>query len=43
MSYGLIFWGNSSHSKCVVKLQKRAIRIIMVLGIMTHVDSFLKS
>jgi len=29
MSYGLIFWGNSSHSKCVVKLQKRAIRIIM--------------
>jgi len=29
MSYGLIFWGNSTHSKCVFKLQKRAIRIIM--------------
>jgi hypothetical protein len=29
MSYGLIFWGNSTHSKCVFKLQKRAIRKIM--------------
>ena len=29
MSYGLIFWGNSTKSKCVFKLQKRAIRIIM--------------
>ena len=29
MSYGLIFWGNSNKSKCVFKLQKRAIRIIM--------------
>jgi hypothetical protein len=29
MSYGLIFWGNSTHSKCVVKLQKRVIRIKM--------------
>jgi hypothetical protein len=29
MPYGLIFWGNSTHSKCVSKLQKRAIRIIM--------------
>jgi hypothetical protein len=29
MSYGLIFWGNSTNSKCVFKLQKRAIRIIM--------------
>ena len=27
--YGLIFWGNSTNSKCVFKLQKRAIRIIM--------------
>jgi len=29
MSYGLIFWGNSTNSKCVFKLQKRAIKIIM--------------
>ena len=29
MSYGLIFWGNSTDSKCVFKLQKQAIRIIM--------------
>jgi len=29
MSYGLIFWGNSTKSKCLFKLQKRAIRIIM--------------
>jgi len=29
MSYSLIFWGNSTNSKCVFKLQKRAIRIIM--------------
>jgi hypothetical protein len=30
MSYGLIFWGNSTNnSKCVFKLQKRGVRIIM--------------
>jgi len=28
MSCGLIFWGNSTKSKCVFNLQKRAIRII---------------
>jgi hypothetical protein len=43
MSYGLISWGNSTHSKCVFKLQKGAIRIIMGLGIMSHVESFLNS
>jgi len=43
MSYGLTFWGNSTKSKCVFKLQKRAIRITMGLGIVTHVESFLKS
>jgi len=43
MSYGLIFWGISTKSKCVFKLQKSAIRIITGLGIMTHVESFLKS
>jgi len=29
MSFGLIFWGNCTNSRCVFKLQKRAIRIIM--------------
>ena len=29
MSYALIFWGNSTKSKCVFKLQKRTIRIIL--------------
>jgi hypothetical protein len=29
MTYGLIFWGNSSHSGNIFKLQKRIIRIIM--------------
>ena len=28
ISYGLIFWGNSSQSKIIFKLQKRIIRII---------------
>jgi hypothetical protein len=28
ISYGLIFWGNSSHSNIIFKLQKRIIRII---------------
>jgi hypothetical protein len=31
-SYGLIFWGNSTYSKCVFKLQKRAVRLIMGAG-----------
>jgi hypothetical protein len=29
MSYALIFWVNSTNSKCVFKLQKKAIRIII--------------
>ena len=29
MSYGIIFWGNSSHSEEIFKIQKRIIRIIM--------------
>jgi hypothetical protein len=32
MSYGLIFWGNSSHADIVIKLQKRVIRIMMGCG-----------
>jgi len=29
MSYGVMFWGNSSHSSVIFKMQKRVIRIIM--------------
>ena len=29
MSYGLIFWENSTNSKCVFKIQKQAIRTMM--------------
>jgi hypothetical protein len=29
MVYGLLFWGNSTHSIQIFKLQKRAIRTIM--------------
>jgi hypothetical protein len=43
MSCGLIFWGNSIHIRCVFKLQKRAIGIIMGVGIMTDVENFLNS
>jgi hypothetical protein len=32
LSYGIIFWGNSSHSDTFFKLQKRSIRIIMRVG-----------
>ena len=32
MSYGIIFWGNSSHSSVIFKLQKRAIRTMMGCG-----------
>ena len=28
ISYGIIFWGNSSHSSIIFKIQKRIIRII---------------
>ena len=37
MSYGLIFWGKSTNSKCVFILQKRAVRII--IGTRNNVSS----
>jgi len=32
ISYGIIFWGNSSHSEEIFEVQKRIIRIIMNLS-----------
>jgi len=34
MSYGIMFWGNSSYSSVIFKMQKRVIRIIMGYGYM---------
>jgi len=32
LSYGIIFWGNSVHSKYIFKIQKRTIRVITNSG-----------
>jgi hypothetical protein len=32
MSYGLMFWGNTNHSMCIFKLQKRGVRIMVGAG-----------
>jgi hypothetical protein len=32
MSYGIIFWGNSTHSTQIFNIQKRIIRVIMKVG-----------
>lgn len=33
MSYGIMFWGNSSHAERVFKLQKRAVRLMKGCGL----------
>jgi hypothetical protein len=42
MSYGLIFWGNSSYSINIFRLQKKAIRIITGIGIRDSCRNYLK-
>jgi hypothetical protein len=32
MSYGIVFWGNSSHSDQIFKIKKKIVRIIMKVG-----------
>jgi hypothetical protein len=33
MTYGLIYWGNSSLADCVFRMQKRAVRLMMGCGL----------
>jgi hypothetical protein len=42
MNYGLIFWGNSSYSNSVFKIEKKAVRIIMGTGTRYPCTEFLK-
>jgi len=42
MNYGLIFWGNSSYSNSVFKIEKKAVRIIMGTGTRHPCTEFLK-
>ena len=32
LCYGIIFWGNSAHSKYIFKIQKRTIRVVTNSG-----------
>lgn len=43
MSYGIILWGNSSDHERVLKMQKRAIRVIMKAGYKDTCREFFKS
>jgi hypothetical protein len=42
MTYGLFFWGNSSHADMVFKLQKRVIRLMMGCGYRESCKDLLK-
>jgi hypothetical protein len=41
MSYGITFWGNSSHGQQMFKLQKCAIRLQQKVETRTHVKIYL--
>jgi len=43
MSYGIIFWGNSSHSSIIFRIQKKAIRIMEEYGNRVHVETYLRN
>jgi hypothetical protein len=42
MSYGIMFWGNSSHSSVIFKMQKRVIRMITGYGYRESCREFFK-
>jgi hypothetical protein len=43
MSYGIIFWGNSSHSSTISSMLKKAIRIMEGCGNRVHVETYLRN
>jgi len=42
INYGVIFWGNSSYSNSIFKLQKRIFIIIMGIGIRDFCTEFFR-
>jgi hypothetical protein len=42
MTYGIIFWGNSSHSDNIFRLQKKLLELQREPEQETHVENFLK-
>jgi hypothetical protein len=42
VNYGLIFWGNSSHSVNIFKIQKNVIRIITDYEVEIHAEIYLR-
>ena len=42
IDYGIVFWGNSSYSNSIFKLQKRIISIVMGVGIRDSFTEFFK-
>jgi hypothetical protein len=43
MSYGIIFWGNLSHSSIIFIIQERAITIMDGVGIEFRVEIYLRN
>jgi hypothetical protein len=43
MSYGIIFWGNSSHSTIIFGIQKRQLELWKDVGIEFHVEIYLRN
>ena len=42
INYGIVFWGNSSYSNSIFKIQRRIINIIMGVGIRDSCTEFFK-
>jgi hypothetical protein len=42
MSYGIMFWGNSSHSTIIFRIQKRQLELWNDVGIESRVETYLR-